>query len=283
MLTLSRGVLAVALVATAAIGLPTSANADGMPGGYTLAPFSWTGFYIGANAGAAWGDSELGTSVPCGNAGFGAPPCPAGSGYFFPPNIALINATSHGTASDTSFIGGIQVGYNTQAGGLVYGLEVDADWMRLTMSRLRHLLYVAGAPAGSGLDIRDEASADYLVTLRPRVGVTYGSALIYATGGLAITTLNQSHSIKEFKFNNLFSGPTDSSDLKAGWTAGGGIEWALNRKWSIKGEYLFTQFPNTTTESTFVNGGNLSKAQLFIHDADLTVQTVRAGINYKLN
>jgi len=63
MLMLRRGVLAVALVGASALGLATSASAQ--------RPFS-TGFYIGANAGAAWGDSALGTSVPRGNVPSGA-------------------------------------------------------------------------------------------------------------------------------------------------------------------------------------------------------------------
>src|SRR5262249_50809862 len=150
--------------------------------------------YIGANAGIAWGDSDLGTSVPC---GFGlAPPCPAGPAYYSAAQIAGLNANSHGTVSDSSFTGGIQVGYNSQSGGLVYGLEADVNWTHLSMSRSRHERYV-GDP-GHGLDITDEASADYLVTIRPRVGFTSGTALIYATGGLAITTLKQSHSAREF-------------------------------------------------------------------------------------
>jgi outer membrane immunogenic protein len=150
---------------------------------------------------------------------------------------------------------------------------------------------------GSGLDLVDDASADYLITIRPRVGFASGSALIYATGGLAITTLHQSHSAREFGFgptgtcfptgpapHNFCNDPANASDLKAGWTAGGGIEWALSRKWSIKGEYLFTDFSKATTESTLVHALTpFNNNELFVHEADLTVQTVRAGINYKLN
>ncbi|MCX8570806.1 hypothetical protein NDO48_17445 [Aminobacter sp. MET-1] len=29
------------------------------------------------------------------------------------------------------------------------------------------------------------------------------------------------------------------SDTEAGWTAGGGLEWAFNDKWSAKAEHLF--------------------------------------------
>jgi outer membrane immunogenic protein len=160
--------------------------------------------------------------------------------------------------------------------------------MRLRTQRSLHQLY-SGATT-TGLDIVDEASSNYLVTIRPRVGFASGSALIYVTGGLAITTLKQSHSVKEFGFgaagtcsptsSNYCNDPANSSDVKYGWTIGGGIEWAVNRAWSLKAEYLFADFGSESTTSNLVHG---APAQTFDHNADLTVQTVRFGINYKLN
>jgi opacity protein-like surface antigen len=63
---------------------------------------------------------------------------------------------------------------------------------------LLHQVYPGGP---SGIDIVDDASANYLATVRPRLGYATGSALIYVTGGLAVTTLQQSHSAKEFGFS----------------------------------------------------------------------------------
>jgi opacity protein-like surface antigen len=37
-----------------------------------------------------------------------------------------------------------------------------------------------------------------------------------------------------------------SSSIFSGWTVGGGIKYVLSRNWSLKGEYLYTSFPNQT-------------------------------------
>jgi outer membrane immunogenic protein len=61
-----------------------------------VAPYSWTGFYVGINGGGAWGKS---------------------------------NWSSLGTDVNTSggLVGGT-VGYNWQTGPAVFGLEGDIDW-----------------------------------------------------------------------------------------------------------------------------------------------------------
>ena len=38
--------------------------------------------------------------------------------------------------------------------------------------------------------------ANYIASARPRVGVLVGGGLLYATGGVALTTLNYHHSLK---------------------------------------------------------------------------------------
>lgn len=62
------------------------------------APYNWTGFYAGVNAGYGWGDSSF--SGVGGTGGFDV---------------------------DGGLIGG-QLGYNWQMGRAVFGLETDLDW-----------------------------------------------------------------------------------------------------------------------------------------------------------
>jgi outer membrane immunogenic protein len=78
---------------------------------------SWTGFYVGANAGYAWGDSDV-TSIFA---------CPSGVCPFRNPvNLATFTAGGTGSASKGSgFTGGVQAGYNWQVGNIVAGAEVD--------------------------------------------------------------------------------------------------------------------------------------------------------------
>jgi len=67
-------------------------------------PFSWTGFYVGANAGGAWGRGSDSNS------------------FFFPA------ATTTGNFNLSGAVAGGQLGYNWQTANWVFGLETDADW-----------------------------------------------------------------------------------------------------------------------------------------------------------
>ena len=60
--------------------------------------------------------------------------------------------------------------------------------------------------------------------------------------------------------------------LTAGFVFGGGVEWAFAPAWSVKAEYLHTDFGTKTTYSI----GNR-----FPEDVSLTnIDIVRAGLNY---
>jgi opacity protein-like surface antigen len=60
-------------------------------------PYNWSGFYLGANLGGAWTNGSL--NIPGNNLSGGI----------------------------TEFIGGVQAGYNFQAGHLLFGVEGDFD------------------------------------------------------------------------------------------------------------------------------------------------------------
>jgi outer membrane immunogenic protein len=58
-----------------------------------------------------------------------------------------------------------------------------------------------------------------------------------------------------------------------GWTLGGGVEYKIARDWSIKAEYLHFDFGSKNATLT-------SGAGVFPYNNDLTVDTVKVGINY---
>ena len=78
-----------------------------------LPPFSWTGFYLGGNVGAGFGTTE--TSVNVG------PALTAVTGTPVAATAPLASETFNG------FVGGMQAGYNWQAGVFVLGVEGDLD------------------------------------------------------------------------------------------------------------------------------------------------------------
>ncbi|MFN3891465.1 MAG: outer membrane protein [Beijerinckiaceae bacterium] len=148
----------------AALALPflaaASAQAADLPNrGYAPPPaaaayvppvFSWTGFYIGANAGYGWG--SLGG---LGDATFGKP--------------------------DGFALGGT-VGYNHQINQFVLGVEGDINWTNMS-STGRTIALVGAPPAAS--TVGNTADVNWMGTLRARAGFAADRALLYVTGGYA--------------------------------------------------------------------------------------------------
>jgi outer membrane immunogenic protein len=200
-------------------------------------PYDWTGFYAGLNAGYSKGS------------------------YF----TDLGGGMSAAAVYD-GFSGGGQLGFNWQYAQLLLGVEADLQFAAAggAMSQLV-------TPVGGGgvifttLDNRLDAFA----TVRGRLGYAFDRLLVYGTGGFAAArnTANEQvlvipgGGISDFAFT-----PQDST-IHSGYTYGGGIEYAVAERWSIKAEYLHLAFnnhanlfPPTTTSFQFDLG--------------------RAGVNY---
>jgi outer membrane immunogenic protein len=241
---------------------------------YTKAPmmpaYSWTGAYIGLNAGYAWGDSEAATSTIFSPAG-----------YFAATSVPAIATAGAQTINPNGFTGGGQIGYNWQASSAaVLGLEADIEYFGLKGSATSGAAYPCCL--ANSFTITQSVKTDWLATFRARLGyLVTPSTLIYVTGGGAVTNLQGT-----FTFTDNFAAATESASFtstKLGWTVGGGFEWAMSGGWSAKAEYLFVRFPGVTTTSTnLVSTFGPSPINVFTHSADLDANIVRLGLNYKL-
>lgn len=244
----------------------------------------WTGFYVGGNAGVAWGQSHFTTSVPCTG--------PGGSGYLCnstgagAANAAALSASGTGDANDTGFTGGIQGGYNYQWGMVVLGLETDFDALDLKGSRTGSGNYpvlspsLGGFPAGTPYMITQTFSTDWLYTARGRLGwVAQPNLLLYATGGYALTRLKISYAYSDGA-GGASSGNAASD--KSGWAVGGGVEWAFTTNWTLRAEYLYLDFGKVTATGNIPSVAPKAGAQNALSTSgDLTANIARVGINYK--
>src|SRR5262245_36164294 len=192
--------------------------------------FSWTGFYIGVHAGASWSDNDVDYLVTD----------PAGGLAFTGRNFAFCNGAvpvlvgntfdTNGGCNDsnTSFLGGGQIGYNWQSGAWVFGVEADGSWRELTKDlfgvfgdNLPRPDLPFGSVAGDTVFMRSEQNA--LGTFRGRLGWAPGQWLLYVTGGLAVGDVT--HTVVEVLSPGtscLAGGLTcrglSVSDTKVGWT-----------------------------------------------------------------
>lgn len=191
---------------------------------YAAPVFTWTGFYIGLNAGGVIGKTT------------GAPDAITANILFAAPALPTINSEKFG------FLGGGQIGFNYQMGGIVVGLEADIDLT--TVKDSRNVFVPTGIP-GFAVIGNTQAKLDYLATIRGRLGYTLTPNLLgYVTGGLALGggSVSAAATLSPFGFPT-WAGSASSSRI--GWTIGGGAEYALNASFSVKGEYLYYNLGST--------------------------------------
>jgi outer membrane immunogenic protein len=264
----------LSLALTGIVALTGPALAADLPArSYTKAAivdqsYNWTGFYLGLNAGGAWGDSSASTS-PANVTGF--------IDYFADTSTPAITASGKQGFGSSGFTGGLTAGYNWQAGATVFGIESDFNYLGLRGSASSSGVYPCCV--WSGYTVNSSVSTDWLVTLRPRVGIASNNWLVYVTGGLALANVK-----REFSFSDTFDSAAESASLtktKAGWTAGVGVEYALMNGWSVKAEYLHVDLGSETGTSTNLTTPGRTWSNVFTHSMDLTSEIVRGGLNYK--
>jgi outer membrane immunogenic protein len=137
--------------------------------------------------------------------------------------------------------------------------------------------------AGTTYALSESMSTGWLLTLRGRIGYTVlPDFLLYATGGLALTDFTFSSSYRDNANNGIVFGGTgfgERSEVKPGWVVGGGGEWLLDSRWSVKAEYLYLDFGSMGVAVPVSNSPAFT--QTMVVDTDLSAQVARIGINFR--
>jgi outer membrane immunogenic protein len=194
--------------------------------------------------------------------------------YFVTTDPSQIGAAGAQSIKPNGFTGGLEAGYNLQAGNIVYDLEGDIESFRLKGSATSGPVVYLSAPATT-FTVTSNASTSWLATARGRVGVAANNWLFFATGGAAFTNLSGN-----FTFTDTFTPASEAvsfSKTKTGYTMGGGAEAGLWGNWSVKAEYLYVNF------GTISATGSLAQipTQPLSHSIDLKANIARLGLNYR--
>jgi len=230
----------------------------------TAAP-GWTGWYLGGNAGGFWGASRTTSATT---------PIP-GAGFTIAA-LAIINAQGAPANIDTSgFTGGVQGGYNYQVGQWLVGLEADFEAFHnkdtLTSA-------VPGVIAGSTFVLNSTVNADWLLTVRPRLGWVANNWLLYGTGGLAVSRVSAAWNFTNPGGVPTFTESASTASTKTGWTAGGGVETMLPGRWVVGVEYLYVKLGNISTSAITISSvaGPINP---FSHSVDFSSNIVRLRLS----
>ncbi len=214
----AASIAAVGLFGASALAsdLPTKAPVYKAP--IAAPPYDWSGFYLGANFGGGWSNGSL--NIPGNNLYGGL----------------------------TEFIGGVQAGYNFQAGHFLFGIEGDFDWASFSHPALP-------APTLGYVD------QHWIGTAAGRVGLVNDRWLVFAKLGGGWVQSNATL--------NLPGAVRNGSSTNSGWLVGAGIEYGFKPHWTVKLEYDYLALSNW-------NSATVPSVAL---NRDL--QMVKAGINYK--
>ena len=145
---------------------------------------------------------------------------------------------THNPTSPSGVLGGIQSGYNWQTGAWVFGLEGDVQ--------------INGA---DDTFAPWKFSNPWFGTARGRVGYAFNNVLVYGTGGLAFGEVRGETFLLSENHGTI------------GWTAGAGVEMALNKNWSAKAEYLYVDLSDKNFTITGLPNG-------------YQFGVIRLGVNY---
>ena len=230
----------------------------------------WDGFYIGLNAGVL-------TNSTCTN--------------WTPTNPAVIaRFNTSNCPSNSVFLGGGQLGYNWQINQIVIGLEGDYDGVNSkTKSRIYDYPGGAVVPAGT-FAFYGKNTPNGLGTIRARFGYAVDNWLPYVTAGAALAGGSTRSSATFTPLNataptaSFAGGRTYSSN---GWTAGAGVEYQIERAWSVKAEWLYVKLGSGANQvsscTTTVAGGCDAFGNLNLQSTSNSVSAnvFRVGFNYR--
>lgn len=232
--------------------------------------YNWTGFYFGANAG--WNRTKVSTTTEI---------------------VTPLTSTAFlSSANGTGAIGGVQFGHNWQTtSNWIAGIEADFQVTRANAKsgsqQIRLNPGLLGAVITESFSHTD--SLNWLGTARGRLGYAfYKDMMLYATGGLAYGRVTESTPALFTRTLITFppavttaSAGYEASTVKAGWTAGGGIEAAApDARVSWKVEYLYVNLASANfsfARTAFgLPASNVTNSAFADH-------VVRVGLNWRLN
>jgi outer membrane immunogenic protein len=207
--------------------------------------FTWTGCYAGVHGGGGWARKDITDPVQ------------------------LVQGSTTGVTtarlSPSGYLIGGQFGCDYQPAGSQWVIGFEGSFSGGSLTGDKSL----GLPLGDPGELaRVSARLDFISSGTARIGWASDRWLLYFKGGIAGAS-------DKYKVVGTFIGtPFDfeGEDIRIGWTAGGGVEWALFDNWSAKLEYDFYDFGTRSVQLT--DTGPVQVKQ--------SVQAVKLGLNFHI-
>ena len=255
---------------------------------------SWTDLYVGVNAGGSLSSSTM-RAQDLG--AFGTATTYLRNNAVATSTLNLFPTTYNQGLS--GFIGGLTFGANYKfANSFVAGVEGDFDGTAGNTSTDWDLASSSGGGSAFTTYGQHTATLNYLGTARGRLGyLATPELLLFGTAGLAyggVTAANSYVSVNNASgLAPTVYGPQYTGTL-TGWTAGGGVEWAISPEWTVKADYLHynlgavsaNNVASSNTWSPYVANPGYSATgwgSFAAANASFSGNLIRAGVNRHFN
>jgi high affinity Mn2+ porin len=213
------------------------------------------------------------TLLAAGPAAAGDPGAPV-SGFYFGGHVGYMFGTANATLADPigvetaggstpygAWFGGVQAGYeHFFASRLMLGVELDMSFA--DSADLQQWMSYRAVSNGAANE-----QLEYLATLRARAGYSVGPFTPFVTGGIAWASTR-------FSLTDLTTGNEDGnpSNVRLGYSVGGGLDYRLDKRWTARAEYLYTNLGLT---------GFVFNSAPARYDSQYDLHRFRLALNYK--
>jgi outer membrane immunogenic protein len=264
------GLLGLAAAPAMAADLPVKAR----PMVPAAVGYNWSGCYLGVYGGGAFRNRPVDAQSPITTEAtprfYNAPDANTANGGLFSYNLENAGGMFGGT-----------LGCNWQAPGsaFVFGVEGEGGYMRLRGAAVDpYSVTRFGSDSSAAFRI-----GNYDAILAGRIGYAFDRVLFYGKAGGGFTRIEGSFS------DNCVAAPCGIATLNTiasrnvgFWAAGAGIEYAFDRNWTIKGEYLYLGLNDSVTSCGGVGPG-VTGITACSTESIRGVHTAKIGLNWKFD
>ncbi len=228
----------------------------------------WTGFYVGGQAGYSFGDSSAAAAL---GDSWGIEPPALQAGV---TSLLATNLEPEGWGV------GVHAGYNHQLpSGFVLGGELSYSFNDLDDGRSTPQTVATTTLPALTYAVGNTVEVEQSITARANIGFDFKPVLGYLVLGY---TWADTTGGAEILSNGGYSKQGFGSEWLGGFTYGLGGAFPINDRWSVRLEYLRTDFEDMQFATAYRAGSSFTSpaySETFTQDLDL--ETVQAGVSYR--
>jgi outer membrane immunogenic protein len=184
---------------------------------------------------------------------------------------------------------GVQVGVNhVMSSGLLIGAELSGSLGNIAGDSYGSSGLVDACPCSVDGAFHDSVKSLGIGQLK--LGYANDQFALYVSGGVAVADVKTSFLLAGDGYDGLWNSGASWSDLRTGWTVGGGLDYALTQKMTIGVSYNYVNlgskdFLSSTTLTDQGSGSapytpNTYEAIAAHSQKDLNLQIVKVSVDY---